>query len=168
MGLGTVIFVSHDRYFLEKLATKVFEIKDGGLVVYPGNYAEYVRDQEEAAAGKSAAPVAASAVPGKVAPVQTAAVAQSAPVPAGEAPKAKRLNPIKLKQMQDRCNFLEEEVPRIEGSIAHTEAQLGNYVSAEETQRQSDLLAELREQLNAFTAEWEELMMALEEQAELG
>ena len=64
--------------------------------------------------------------------------------------------------MEERCAFLEEEVPRIEASIAHTEEQLGVYVSADETQRLSDLAAELRSQLAAFTAEWEELMGQLE------
>ncbi len=35
---GTVVFVSHDRYFIDKLATRVFEIGDGRVEVYPGNY----------------------------------------------------------------------------------------------------------------------------------
>jgi ATP-binding cassette subfamily F protein 3 len=72
------------------------------------------------------------------------------------------LNPIKQKQMEDRCAFLEEETPRIDASIAHTEEQLGVYVSAAETQRLTALAEELREQLAAFTAEWEELMGLLE------
>ncbi len=67
--------------------------------------------------------------------------------------------------MEERCAFLEEEVPRIEASIAHTEEQLGVYVSADETQRLTTLAEELREQLAALTAEWEELMMQLDEQA---
>ena len=60
------------------------------------------------------------------------------------------------------CAFLEEEVPRIEASIAHTEEQLGVYVSAAETQRLTTLAEELRSQLAALTAEWEELMLQLE------
>ena len=64
--------------------------------------------------------------------------------------------------MEERCAFLEEEVPRVEASIAHTEQQLAIYVSAEETQRLTDLTAELREQLATLTAEWEDLMMQLE------
>src|SRR5215468_912313 len=38
---GTVVFVSHDRYFIDKLATRVFEIGDGRVEVYPGNYEDY-------------------------------------------------------------------------------------------------------------------------------
>jgi ATP-binding cassette subfamily F protein 3 len=72
------------------------------------------------------------------------------------------LNPIKQKQMEERCAFLEEEIPRIEASITHTEDQLGVYVSASETQRLTDLAAGLREQLATVTAEWEDLMMQLE------
>jgi ATP-binding cassette, subfamily F, member 3 len=39
---GTLIFVSHDRYFVERLATKVIEIGNGQAVVYPGTYAEFL------------------------------------------------------------------------------------------------------------------------------
>jgi ATP-binding cassette subfamily F protein 3 len=69
--------------------------------------------------------------------------------------------------MEERCAFLEEEIPRIEASIAHTEQQLSVFVSATETQRLSDLAAELRAQLAALTAEWEELTVQLEEQTTL-
>src|SRR6185437_4725368 len=39
---GTLIFVSHDRYFVEKLATKIIEIGHGEAVVYTGTYAEFL------------------------------------------------------------------------------------------------------------------------------
>ena len=64
--------------------------------------------------------------------------------------------------MEDRCAFLEEEIPRIESALAHTEQQLGIYVSADETQRLTNLAEELRKQLAASTAEWEDLMLQLE------
>jgi len=171
---GTVIFVSHDRYFLDRLATKVLEVKDGSVVIYPGSFAEYVRDKEEQEARtkpvtpplieKQAAAVALTASSNGAEPLAASVAANRQDDGAGK-DKVKKLNPIKLKQMEDRCAFLEEEVPRIEASIAHTEAALGNYVSAEETQRQSALLQDLRKQLATFTEEWEELMMQLEEQA---
>jgi ATP-binding cassette subfamily F protein 3 len=57
---GTLIFVSHDRYFVEKLATKIIEIGHGGAVVYPGRYAEFLwsKAQQEAGAvpGSAGAP----------------------------------------------------------------------------------------------------------------
>jgi len=63
--------------------------------------------------------------------------------------------------MEDRCAFLEEEIPRVESSIAHTEQQLGIYVSAAETQRLPDLATDLRNQLATLTTEREELMLQL-------
>jgi len=48
---GTLIFVSHDRYFVDKLATKVIEIGGGQSLLYPGNYEEWLwsKKQREAA-----------------------------------------------------------------------------------------------------------------------
>ena len=56
---GTLIFVSHDRYFVDKLATKIVEIGGGGALVYPGTYEEFLwsrRAREIAAAAPPAAP----------------------------------------------------------------------------------------------------------------
>src|SRR5205085_12275989 len=39
---GTVVLVSHDRYFIDKLATRVFEIGSGRVEVYPGNYEDFL------------------------------------------------------------------------------------------------------------------------------
>jgi len=165
---GTVIFVSHDRYFLDRLATKVLEVKEGGVIVYPGTFAEFVRDREEQAASGSREPLARQvAVPVVAAALEYSSAKAEAVVDALAKDKVRKLNPIKLKQMEERCSFLEEEVPRIEASIAHTESALGNFVSVAETERQSALLEELRRQLVDATAEWEELMLLLEEQSAL-
>lgn len=49
---GTIVLVSHDRFFLDQLVQRVFEIRDGGLHEYTGNYSYFVqkREQEIAAA----------------------------------------------------------------------------------------------------------------------
>lgn len=39
---GTIVIVSHDRYFLSRMANRVFEIDDGMLVVYEGDYSYYL------------------------------------------------------------------------------------------------------------------------------
>ena len=44
---GTLIFVSHDRYFVDKLATKVIDIGRGGAIVYPGNYEEWLWSRKQ-------------------------------------------------------------------------------------------------------------------------
>ena len=50
---GTLIFVSHDRYFVDKLATKVIDIGRGDAIVYPGNYEEFLWSQKQRATSVS-------------------------------------------------------------------------------------------------------------------
>jgi len=185
---GTVVFVSHDRYFIDRLATRVIEVENGVITTYPGNYEDYLRKKEELAAraelgGASSANENFSQVSKagsfdklRTGPGATGSLIVEAGAPETNgvtivieggvdgpgASKSRRLNPIKQKQMEDRCAFLEEEIPRMEASIAHTDEQLGVYVSAAETQRLTELAAGLREQLEQLTAEWEELMLQLE------
>ena len=45
---GTLIFVSHDRYFVERLATKIMEVGDGDAVMFPGTYKEFLWRREHA------------------------------------------------------------------------------------------------------------------------
>ena len=176
---GTVVFVSHDRYFIDRLATRVIEVENGVITTYEGNYEDYLRKKEELAARaelpgssvqKEILPQVSEArhrAPGSV-PFEPAGSATPTGTivieggPDGANGRQKRLNPIRQRQMEERCAFLEEEVPRIEAAIAHTEEQLGVYVSAAETQRLTDLAAGLREQLATLTGEWEELMLQLE------
>jgi ATP-binding cassette subfamily F protein 3 len=77
--------------------------------------------------------------------------------------KARRVNPIKLKQMQERLAAVEAEMPRLEASILEAEQALGVFVSAEETARASGALDALREKQALLTEEWEDLMLLLEE-----
>ncbi|HHW15215.1 MAG TPA: ABC-F family ATP-binding cassette domain-containing protein, partial [Firmicutes bacterium] len=47
---GTVLFVSHDRYFVDRVATKVWEVSSGGVTEYAGNYSAYKAEKERRAA----------------------------------------------------------------------------------------------------------------------
>jgi ATP-binding cassette subfamily F protein 3 len=157
---GTVVFVSHDRYFIDKLATRVFEIGDGRVEVFPGNYEDYLWRKE----GKAAAPESSDLL---AAPPSTAATNhQPAAKQAEPDGKQKRLNPIKLKQMKERLQELEEEIARLEAAIATAETALQNFVSVEETQRQTGLLERSKSDLEHAMNEWEELGQLLETQAE--
>jgi len=160
---GTVIFVSHDRYFIDKLATKVFEIVDGTLHVFPGNYEEFMARKEGVVGtsplkpkeGLNGVPAAFLSDP-------------LLPIDADEgirATKAKRMNPIKLKQMQDRAQELEDEITRLEQGIAECETALLTYVSAEETRRQMDLRESRQQELAQAMEEWEEISAAIETNA---
>src|SRR5215472_12059679 len=90
---GTVVFVSHDRYFIDKLATRIFEIGGGRVEVYPGNYEDFLWRKQGGAETLEQTVVASreSLRPANGNPA-------AAPVPAEV--KGKRLNPIKRKQME--------------------------------------------------------------------
>jgi ATP-binding cassette subfamily F protein 3 len=144
---GTVVFVSHDRYFIDKLATRVFEVADGRVSDYPGNYEDYLWKKEQLAQG-----VAGDSVP---------AAAPSAAA-SGEGKSQKRVNPLKLRQMQQRQAGIEQGIARLEGEIAGIETSLADFKSAEETIRLSELLGAKRRELEALLAEWEQVGHALE------
>jgi ATP-binding cassette subfamily F protein 3 len=153
---GTVVLVSHDRYFIDRLATKVIEVKDGSVRVYPGNYEDYLfRKQQESAEAVVASPAAAAAAP---APAQDDDSKQDS-----DQGRVKRLNPIKAKQLEDRAAELEAESTELESEIAALETDLQGFVSAEETKRQMDLLAAKKSDLEEVLAEWERVSLQLEE-----
>ncbi|MGZ4879441.1 MAG: ABC transporter ATP-binding protein, partial [Candidatus Angelobacter sp.] len=158
---GTVVFVSHDRYFIDKLATRVFEIGDGRVEVFPGNYEDYLWRKE----GKGTAlpdGFLASAIASDAASSAVLTNHHEAAKQVESETKLKRLNPIKLKQMKERLLEVEEEIARLEAAIATAEIALQNFVSVEETQRQTDLLNRSREELQQRMSEWEEMSIALE------
>jgi ATP-binding cassette subfamily F protein 3 len=157
---GTVIFVSHDRYFLDRLPTRVFEVEGGKVHVYPGNYEDYLW-RKEGGAEELAAATAAAAAPEPVAVAVSVPEEAATVESAGANGKGKRVNPIKLKHMQERLRLVEEEIPRVEALIESAEQSLGVYVSVEETARLTAELDGLRERHSALTAEWEELMEAV-------
>jgi ATP-binding cassette subfamily F protein 3 len=148
---GTVVFVSHDRYFIDKLATRIFEVADGKVSVYPGNYEDYL--------WKKAQPAVVEEPQAETAPPVAAVAASS-----GAAGPQKRVNPIKLRQMQQRQGEIEERIAALEAEIAGIELALADYKSAEETVRQTERLASCRGELQSLMIEWEEVAQSVEGQ----
>jgi len=187
---GTVLFVSHDRYFIDGLATRVFEVEDRRLHIYPGNYEDYLfrkqggiptntaelkakltRDSStnahiDPATGmfKEVKQVGTVAAPP---PVESTHEIEGSlePVTAPPKPNVKRLNPIKLKQLEDRVAAIEDELPQLEDRIAQATQQQAVFTTAEAAVQLAAELDALRDRRAAMTAEWEELGMQLEEQA---
>ncbi|HXO35028.1 MAG TPA: ABC-F family ATP-binding cassette domain-containing protein [Candidatus Acidoferrales bacterium] len=158
---GTVVFVSHDRYFIDKLATRVFEIGDGKVEVYPGNYEDYLWrkqggnvKQDEAIRQQLNEEVESARA--------TPAIANQPAADIAAAPRAKRLNPIKRKKIEDRIRELEGEISRAETLIARCETSLQDFVSADESQRQSQELDQQKAAHAAFIKEWEDLSESLQ------
>ncbi len=154
---GTVLFVSHDRYFIDGLATRVFEVEDRRVHIYPGNYEDYLWRKQ---GGPEKVTVSLTSEIQRPAPVVTT----PAPAPVAVFAPVKRLNPIKLKQLEDRLAYAEQEIPQLESAITTAEEKLGVFTSAEEAQRDAIELDTLRNQRTKLLAEWEELSLTLEEQ----
>ena len=151
---GTVVFVSHDRYFIDNLATRVFEIGDGRVEVYPGNYEDYRWRKEGGAARlQETTQLAVTSVPANGNKPASSDQAEA---------KVKRLNPIKRKQIEERVRELEQEINRTETAIAQRETSLQSFVSAEETSRLTLELETHRAALQTSLAEWEELTATLQ------
>src|ERR1022692_756531 len=158
---GTVVFVSHDRYFIDKLATRVFEIGDGKVEIYPGNYEDYLWRKQGGSAKQNEAirQQLKIAEPALEAPSNGNQAASDAAPDA----KAKRLNPIKRKKIEDRIRELEGEISRAESLIAQCETALQDFVSADESQRQSAELDRQKTAHAAFLKEWEDLSQSLQQ-----
>ncbi len=153
---GTVVFVSHDRYFIDKLATRIFEVEDGRVRVFPGNYEDYVWRKSGGAVQPAA--VEAQQAANAIAEPDEAAAAEEA----GPGARPARLNPIKLRHMKERREEIEVEVSKLEAEIADCENALGRFVSVEETVRLSDLAAARRADLAALLKEWEDVAQSIE------
>jgi ATP-binding cassette subfamily F protein 3 len=149
---GTVVFVSHDRYFIDKLATRVFEVGDGAVHVFPGNYEEYVYR-------KSNQPVTEM----RDTRTPAASLPQPVAVPAQkQTDKERRLNPIKLRQIKERQRSIEDEITRLEVEIADFEQALSNYQSAQQSMEVAELLESRRTDMKNLLAEWEEVSELIE------
>jgi len=161
---GTVVFVSHDRYFIDKLATRVFEIAAGEVNVYPGNYEDYLWRKE----GKEITLDVSGLedlVRARAPSRQTDDAGSTLEAPeAVAAVKAKRVNPIRLQQMKDRCREIEDQVARLEAEIEGQAQELAHFRSAEDSVRLTKSIEQGRRELAGLTREWEETAKIVAEQ----
>ena len=159
---GTVVFVSHDRYFIDKLATKVFAVGGGEVLAYPGNYEDYLwrmrRDaeqlEEQPEAGISASLQAALA---------HAADEQNG----GSQPSSKkRMNPLQADRLREELAAIEREIAEREQQSAALQKQLGG--GFKDHQQSTDILERmetLRREIQTREGKWEELSEKLEAEA---
>ena len=109
---GSIILVSHDRYFISKTANKIWEIEDEKIVEFKGNYAEWVEWKERMAKQKAANPEASK---------QAAAnnKATKAPEPVAPAPEVKATNPTGPidKELQKQIQKLQKALSQLEHNI---------------------------------------------------
>jgi ATP-binding cassette, subfamily F, member 3 len=148
---GTIVFVSHDRYFIEHLATRVFEIADAEVHVFPGNFADYLWRKQGGAEREPTLEDVLIGVP----------PANPIPIPQRAAP-AKRVNPIKLRQMQEQAKHLEQRIAGLEAEIQQSEMALADFVGAGEATRLAGLLEARRGELEQVMKQWEQVTEEIE------
>ena len=155
---GTVLFVSHDRYFIDGLAMRVFEVEDRRVHIYPGNYEDYLWRKQGGPEKVTASVTHFIAPPAPVTVPVTNAVAET------KRAIVKKLNPIKLKLLEEEVAAAEETIAEWERRIAAAEQRLGIFTTKEDSQAASADLDRLRGEHAELIALWEKLGMELEEQ----
>jgi ATP-binding cassette subfamily F protein 3 len=148
---GTIVFVSHDRYFLEHLATRVFEVEEGEIRAFSGTYADY---QWRKSGGHEQTPTLKDVLIGPAEPI-------SMPSPSSTQP-GRRINPIKLKQMQETAQKLEAQIASLEAEVQNSELALSDFVGADEAVRLSNVLESKRAELDRAMLEWEQVTEQIE------
>ena len=165
---GTILFVSHNQSFINRLATKLWDIRNGEVIEYPGNLTEYYRRIEQIESNR-----AAETAP---APQQEqTALEQNA---AGRKP-GKRERAERRALVQNALRPLTGDLARVEATIdaletrqKEVEALLADPDLFSDTARSVPLMKEykdIRETHEDLLRRWEELQLQLEEaKAELG
>lgn len=161
---GTVLVVSHDRYFVNEVANRIWEIENQQLVDYKGNYDFYLEEKQKKA--QAAAEAALEAEKQKEYAEQKAKKAQ-----------AVAINTVLTKKNERKKIYTHDEavklLPKIELQIREQEAMMGllekqmadpaNYDNLEHSQAMADEHKAYEEKISALMQKWEELMEAAEE-----
>ena len=133
---GTVFFISHDRYFIDKIATRILEVTPHGVVSYLGNYSDYIEKKQQ------------------LAEIEAAKLAEES--------KTTTVNNVTDYQKQKEQRRLEQQRKRqiedIETKIAAYEEEL-EYKKAELFQEEVYLDTQKSAQVQARIEELEELLM---------
>ncbi|MCO4511605.1 ABC transporter, ATP-binding protein [Streptococcus infantarius subsp. infantarius] len=148
---GTLLFVSHDRYFINRVATKVLEISEEGLTLYLGDYDYYLEKKaelEELARMKE-----------EEAQEKTTVVVEKAPANDYQAQKA---NQKELRKLTRRITEIENQLEEIEAREEEiNQVMLATNEASELIDLQKEL-DELTEQQETLMLEWEELSEKVE------
>jgi ATP-binding cassette subfamily F protein 3 len=150
---GTLILVSHDRIFMDRVTNRIIEIEDGKAFDYPGNYGEYVAHKERAAAEQA----------------QTGEQSSSQmPEPGASATREQRLRQReerkarerRLRSLQRRIDEVEREIEQREKRLGELDREMADPDVACDYSRLSQLAEERRplaQDLDAMLKRWEEL-----------
>lgn len=149
---GTLLFVSHDRYFINRIATKVVELSENGSKVYLGDYDYYLEKKQEE---EEIAELLAQDEP------------ESAPAPTNKSDYYQSKEQQKLiRSLQRKITQVEEEMTRIDEWIDRLEQEMVAPENLEDHVKLNELnqaLESARQDQETKLSEWEELSLELEE-----
>jgi ATP-binding cassette subfamily F protein 3 len=158
---GSYIVVSHDRYFVENIANKIWYIEDHEIKEYPGTYEEYEIWVEERGLQ--------SAVSEKAA-VSSAPPQKNQPAPANQnktnGKAQSNEDAQKLKKARKQIEELEETINNLEIRKAETEGKLADpkiYNDSVTLAEINRFYADIKQKLEQSTDDWENLMLEVEE-----
>lgn len=158
---GTLLFISHDRYFLNKMAERIVELHPGGTEQYLGNYDDYVekkQELEDIAREAAEARQAASKSASSTASAGSATTEKSGAASFEADKQAKR----EERNRQRRQEALEQQIAELESEITSLEEQMTlpevyqDYMKLQELQQSSE---EHKSELAKAYEEWENLAM---------
>ena len=162
---GTLIFVSHDRYFVEKLATKIIEVGHGEAIVYPGTYTEFLWSKAQQENPKSQIPSSKSQK-GPKPEVRSPKPVESR-IPNPESREARKRQDAERKKKQRATDALQKRISELESRIAEREAQVkeleatmaapGFYENLEAVRPVTDRHQALMWEVGDLIAQWEAL-----------
>jgi ATP-binding cassette subfamily F protein 3 len=126
---GTLIFVSHDRYFVDRLATKIIEVGHGTIEVYPGTYEQFLwsrnaRAVAERAPKPQARPAPAAASPTTRGPGAAAGVVEARPRAGADAHQERKRAEAELARQRRAEAARERRIKELEARIAEREERI--------------------------------------------
>ena len=158
---GTVIFVSHDRGFIEQLATRVLELKPGQFKNYPGNYEFYMEQlaKQEAQEGGGSLPLATAGKPSSAPPSNGGNAPSESSQAGGQLSweEQKRLD-AERRKAEKEVSRLEEKITELEEKKSELENKLADpavYSNGEKAKAVQREIEELAAQIEETTAAWE-------------
>jgi ATP-binding cassette, subfamily F, member 3 len=155
---GTLLFISHDRYFVNRLATRVVELSANGVVSYLGNYDDYVEKLAEIEAEKKEREAAMAATGSKAVKTEAAPVedAQLRRQQEKERQRVEKRRLERLGKVETRIAELEETITTIEADLCEPDVFSDHELAARKTAE----LAAAKTELEGLMEEWAELEMA--------